>query len=129
MKVTEQVEQLLRQGHKPKELLDLGFSKQAVTRVRRRLRAEKTAQGAGTSKGRETSTGAPQSSSASSEDVAGMQRKLASLESRQKELEDRLQALEATGVSMEDMEARLDGAPPPSASRTASSAIAVHQGL
>ena len=41
MKVTKHVEQLLRQGHKPKELVALGFSKRVVTRVRRRLRVEK----------------------------------------------------------------------------------------
>ncbi len=41
MKVTEHVEQLLRQGRKPKELIELGFSKSVVTRVRRQLREEK----------------------------------------------------------------------------------------
>lgn len=40
MKVTEQVEHLLRQGRKPKELVELGFPKSVVTRVRRRLREE-----------------------------------------------------------------------------------------
>ncbi len=33
MKVTEHVEQLLRQGHKPKELEELGFPKRVITRV------------------------------------------------------------------------------------------------
>jgi len=43
MKVTKHIEQLLRQGRKPKELIELGFSKSAVTRVSRRLRREKAA--------------------------------------------------------------------------------------
>lgn len=43
MKVTEHVEHLLRQGRKPKELIDLGFPKSVVSRVRRRLREEKAA--------------------------------------------------------------------------------------
>ena len=41
MKVTKHVEKLLRQGQKPKELIELGFSKSVVTRVRRQLREEK----------------------------------------------------------------------------------------
>ena len=41
MKATEHIEQLLRQGRKPKELVELGFPKPVVTRVRRQLRQEK----------------------------------------------------------------------------------------
>ena len=41
MKTTEHVEYLLRQGRKPKELLELGFPKQVITRVRRELREER----------------------------------------------------------------------------------------
>ena len=37
MKVTEHVERLLRQGRKPKELIELGFPKSVVTRVRRQM--------------------------------------------------------------------------------------------
>ena len=40
MKVTAQVENLLRQGKKPKELVEFGFPKAVVTRVRRRLTEE-----------------------------------------------------------------------------------------
>ena len=43
MKVTEHVERLLRQGKKPKELIEFGFPKRVVTRVHRQLRKEKTA--------------------------------------------------------------------------------------
>lgn len=41
MKVTKHVEQLLRQGRKAKELVELGFTKSVVTRVRRQLKQEK----------------------------------------------------------------------------------------
>ena len=41
MKVSEHVEHLLRQGRKPKELVELDFPKSVVTRVRRKLRKEK----------------------------------------------------------------------------------------
>ncbi len=42
MKVTEHIEHLLRQGRKPTELMELGFPKSVVTRVRRQLKDEKT---------------------------------------------------------------------------------------
>jgi hypothetical protein len=48
MKVTKHVEKLLREGHKPKELLELGFSKLVITKVRRRLKEEKKARELGT---------------------------------------------------------------------------------
>ena len=41
MKVGEHVERLIRQGKKTKELIELGFSKKVITRVRRQLRKEK----------------------------------------------------------------------------------------
>jgi len=41
MKVSEHVKRLLRQGQKPKELIELGFPKSVVTRVRRQLKEEK----------------------------------------------------------------------------------------
>ena len=41
MKVGEHVERLMRQGKKPKELIELGFSKTVITRVRRQLRKER----------------------------------------------------------------------------------------
>jgi len=43
MKVTEHVEYLLRQGRRPKELVELGFPKLVVTRVHKKLREEKAA--------------------------------------------------------------------------------------
>jgi len=43
MKVTRHVEYLLRQGRKPKELVEFGFPKLVVTRVHKKLRKEKAA--------------------------------------------------------------------------------------
>jgi len=51
MKTTKHVEELLRQGRKPKELVELGFPKSVVTRVHRQLKEEKTARGAKGEKG------------------------------------------------------------------------------
>jgi len=42
MKVSKHVERLLRQGKKPKELVELGFPKRVVTRVYRQLREGST---------------------------------------------------------------------------------------
>jgi len=81
MKTTEHIEYLLRQGRKPKELVELGFPKHLVTRVRRRLRNEKTApqtkvpQEAGQAENR------PEELVESSHELAEMQQKLESLES------------------------------------------------
>ena len=51
MKTTDHVEYLLMQGRSPKELVELGFPKSVVTRVRRRLREEKASQCAKAPKG------------------------------------------------------------------------------
>jgi len=40
MRTTEHVEYLLKQGRRPKELKELGFSKSAITRARRKLEKE-----------------------------------------------------------------------------------------
>ena len=40
MKALEHIEMLLKQGKKSKELIELGFAKQAVTRAKRRLKDE-----------------------------------------------------------------------------------------
>ena len=45
MKVTEHVEYLLRQGRDSRELVQLGFPKSVVTRVRKRLKEEKQGSG------------------------------------------------------------------------------------
>jgi hypothetical protein len=45
MKASKHVEKLLRQGRNPKELVELGFPKSVVTKVRRQLKKEKAARG------------------------------------------------------------------------------------
>jgi hypothetical protein len=57
MKVTEHVTQLLKQGRKPKELLELGFSKHVITRVRKQLREEKTSSQSKIQKGQNRTKG------------------------------------------------------------------------
>ncbi len=52
MKVTEHVRYLLKQGRKPKELVELGFPKSVVTRIRKQLRGEKTTSQSRTAKGK-----------------------------------------------------------------------------
>jgi hypothetical protein len=50
MKTTEHVTLLLMRGRSPKELVEMGFPKSVITRVRRRLRKEKPSQEARASK-------------------------------------------------------------------------------
>lgn len=107
MKVTEHVEHLLRQGRKPTEVVELGFPKSVVTRVRRQLREEKTTLQPKVPKGRAEAKSHPQPLAASSAEMALMQQKLASLESW-------VEVLEATGTAgacLKDIEARLNGTP------------------
>lgn len=93
MKVTGHVEHLLRQGQKPSELVELGFPKSVVTRVRRRLREEKgiqrsiVAQGEGEVKGHHSGL-AP-----SPGELAVTQQKLVSLESDLRKVESVIEAL------------------------------------
>lgn len=114
MKVSEHVEHLLREGRKPKELLELGFPKAVVTRVRRQLREEKTAFQPKAPKGRREARSRSQPSVTSPVEMASIQQTLASLEGTIQELETRLEVLEATGVDwedLEDIESRLNGTP------------------
>ena len=114
MKVTKHVEQLLRQGRSARELIELGFPKAVVTRVQRQLRAQKTGLRPKVPKGGTEAKSHPQPSAASSAEMALMQQKLASLESDLQKLGRRIEVLEATGakgVSLEGIEARLNGTP------------------
>jgi hypothetical protein len=106
MKVTDHVEHLLRQGRKPKELLDLGFPKQVVTRVRRQLRKERTSP---TTRGSKVRVGTQRDIELG--DAPPIQPRLESLESKIQQLESRLDALEALGAELEDIESRLNGTP------------------
>lgn len=80
MKVTQQVENLIRQGRSPKELLELGFSKRAVTTVRRRMREEKAAQRIDAAKGQQGTKTQPGASTVAPEELVLIQKKLATLE-------------------------------------------------
>lgn len=112
MKVTEHVEHLLREGRKPKELLEMGFPKAIVTRVRRQLREGKTTQPV--PKGGAEAKSGSQPSATSPVEVAPIEQKVTSLESQIRDLDTRVEVLEATGADMEDLEAiesRLNGTP------------------
>ena len=103
MKTIEHVEYLLRQGKKPKELVELGFPKRVVTRVRRQLREEKLVSQSRTKKG-------------STEvkpflDKTPVQPSVVSLKNEVQELERRVEVLEAISAGLRDIEARLDGTP------------------
>jgi len=111
MKVTEHVEHLLRQGRKPKELVELGFSKQVVTRVRRRLREEKTTPQPRTEKGKDRGESHSQSTVTPHMETAPVPPKLGSLESKIQQLESRVEALEALGAELEDIETRINSTP------------------
>ncbi len=114
MKVTEHVENLLRQGRKPKELVELGFPKQVVTKVSRQLRSEKIASRSRTQKGEAEAGSHPQSTVTLPAETAPLQSKPGPIESKISQLESRIELLEvayAERVSREDMEARLDGTP------------------
>lgn len=114
MKTTEHVEYLLRQGRRPKELLELGFPKQVITKVRRQLRQQKTVQQVKVPKGKGRAKGSPQPQVTSGDDTVTVEQKLASIESYLNELKGRLELLEAAvaeSTSLEDIEVRLDGTP------------------
>ena len=81
MKVTEHIEHLLRQGRKPSELVELGFPRSVVTRVRRQLREQKAALHPKVPKGKADAKTRSQASVGSPAEMAPIQQKLASLES------------------------------------------------
>ncbi|MBE0481370.1 MAG: hypothetical protein IBX68_10385 [Dehalococcoidia bacterium] len=101
MKVTEHVEHLLRKGRSPEELLELGFSKVVVTKVRRQLRQEKASRHAKAPKGGGGTKVLPQVTVRSAEEAAAMPQRLTSMESGLKAIEGRV----------EELEARLSGTP------------------
>ena len=72
MKVTEHVEHLLKQGRKPKELVESGFPKSVVTRVRRQLGKEKAAPQTKVPGGTAQAEGHLQSPAESSEKMAAV---------------------------------------------------------
>ena len=116
MKVTQHVEHLLRQGRNPKELVELGFPKLVVTKVRRQLKGEKSSQLAKAVKGRAGAKveSRPQPSALSPEMIALMEHRLTSFEGKFQGLETRVEVLEAADAEfslLEDIEERLGGTP------------------
>lgn len=87
MKVTKHIEHLLGQGKKPKELIELGFSKRVITRVRRRLRKEKAA-----SEGR-VSEGIPQAE-ARLKTIPGTPESIATIWQKVQSMADELQRMD-----------------------------------
>lgn len=111
MKVTDHVERLLRQGRKPKELVELGFPKRVVTRVRRQLREEKRASRPRTEKGKGKGENHALSAVTPHVETAPVPPELESLESKIQQLESRVEALEALGAELEDIETSINGTP------------------
>ena len=110
MKVTLHVEHLLKQGRKPKELIELGFPKSVVTRVHRQLREEKAAPRSRTQKVTEVESRS-QSAVTPLVETTPVQPRPGSLEGKVLQLESRVEVLEAISAELEDIETRLDGTP------------------
>jgi len=98
MKVTDHVEQLLRQGHRRKELIELGFPKSLVTRVRRRLRKEKAALETKVQEGMEQAESHVQSLPESPEKMASVWHKLQSLANDLQRIDSVVKALSGVTV-------------------------------
>lgn len=111
MKVTQHVEHLLKQGRKPKELVELGFPKQIVTKVRRQLREEKIVSQPKTQKGRAEAKTRPQLAVPSPTKTTSVQPKPDPLENKVRELEGRVEGLEALRAELDDIENRVNGTP------------------
>ena len=94
MKVTDHVELLLRQGYKPRELIQLGFSKKVVSRVRKKLPMEKAAEEIKIPAERIREDAHAQESVSASSDMTQVQ-KLESYEICYQELKARVNDLEA----------------------------------
>lgn len=80
IKVTKHIEQLLRQGRKPKELVALGFPKLVVTRVYRRLKKEKAAIEAKTPEGTKQTECHPETVAELTEKIVAIQQRLDSVD-------------------------------------------------
>lgn len=114
MKTAKHIEHLLRQGKKPKELVELGFPKQTVTRVRRQLEQGPRAIKSELQRKESLDGSQPQPSPPSEGEVPIAPQKLEAIERYLKELEKRVEALEGAvieSVSMEHMEQLLNGTP------------------
>ena len=108
MKVTDHIEQLLRQGRKRKELVELGFPKSVVTRVYRCLHGERRRLQPKPLKGVGGTERHSQPVATSQGEVESIQQKLNLLEA---EFERQEEWLVAVTSDLEDMEGRLNGTP------------------
>ena len=111
MRVTEHIKILLENGHKPKELIELGFSKTTVTRVQRQLRKEKATsptKAPAQPVEAEHSARGPVSTPG---DVANIQQRLESVERIIHEIRERCEALETQGEELQELKDRLFGTP------------------
>jgi len=112
MKTTQHVEYLLRQGRKPKELLELGFPKRIITRVRRQLKDEKMAVQLKIPKGKNIVTASSKPLSPLGKDIETDEHKLMTLNNKLQQVQNRVGLLEKAlleKASLEDIEARLIG--------------------
>ena len=114
MKTAEHVEFLLKQGKKPRELEELGFSKHIITRVRRQLKEEREQQ---KQTMQETVSGHKNQRESPIPHVqqpTGLLELLNTLDKKYGEVLGRLSAMEAAKaefVSSSDLEERLAGTP------------------
>jgi hypothetical protein len=111
MKVTEHVRYLLRQGRNARELVELGFPKSVITRVRRQLRQEEGGQRVKPTRGKAEDKNKVQPLSTSLPEKAAIEQQLASLETRLSNLETELEILEIIESSLQAIEARMEGTP------------------
>lgn len=111
MKTSEHVEYLLKQGRRPKELVELGFPKSVVTRVRRQLRKETEASQLKTQKGKAQAKTAPQLAVIPPTETTPVQHKQGSLESKVQQLQSRVEILETLRADLEDIENQFKGTP------------------
>ena len=100
MKVTEHVEHLLRQGRKPNELIELGFPKSVITRVRRQLREEKAAPQTKVPEGTDQTESHPQTLAVSPDQMAVLQRKVQSMADDLERIDILVKALSEVTVLM-----------------------------
>lgn len=102
MKPFKHIAYLLERGKKPKEIVELGFSKRVVTRVFRKLRAEKRALG------QEGEKSLPQPNEALPVDMTTSPPEIASLKDQIQRLEVRMEALERLGIELKVLSADLN---------------------
>lgn len=108
MKLAEQVEYLLKRGKKPKELEELGFSKQIITRVRRKSREEKKISQQKDKMSKGSTEILPQSNEASIEITDTQLELQEALVGRVQQLEAQLDSL---GITLKNIETRINGTP------------------